>query len=194
YTKYHQIRFRMVTKLGISSIFLLGIIGIMLLLVFRRKVLSLIKQESRLVKSLQQKSWFHNPYSSGLVLFLWNTLMTAIVALLIFALMMTEIYIPYLHIVIFGLGTLACILAWATFSAAWVGSKKSRLTMASIGSSFYVLLGMYGLYEYITLKPSYPGEDVFMAALGFMGVMVVAAVALMTCFLFIGFQKREATH
>ncbi|WP_242450828.1 hypothetical protein [Priestia endophytica] len=181
-------------KLGISSIFLLGMIGIMFLLVFRGKVLSTVKQESRLVKSLQQKSWFHNPYTSGIVLFLWNTVMTAIVALLIFALMITEIYIPYLHIVIFGLGTLACILAWATFSAAWVGSKKSRLTMASIGSSFYVLLGMYGLYEYITLKPSYPGEDVFMAALGFMGVMVVAAVALMTCFLFIGFQKKEATH
>jgi hypothetical protein len=183
-----------VIKLGISLFFLLGIVGIVFLLIFKSKILSMIKQEGGLVKVLQKNSWFKSPYLSGIVLFLWNTLMTSIVAFSIFILILTKVDILYLHLAILVLGTLMSIWMWSTFNIAWVGSKKNQIKMASIGSSFYALLGGYVLYQYLTLKPSYPGDDLFMAALGLMAVLVIAVVALLTCFIFTGFQKKQPLH
>ncbi|MBG9930933.1 hypothetical protein ABD94_08100 [Bacillus aryabhattai] len=175
-----------------SLFFLLGLIGIMFLLIFKGKILSRIKQEGRWVQTLQKKSWFESPYSSGIILFLWNTLMTGVVAFFIFIL--TKVNIPFLHLVILGIGTIISIWAWSIFNIAWIGSRKNRFKMASIGSSFYAILGVYALYRYLTLKPSYPGEDLFMAALGLMAVLIIAVVALLTCFVFTGFPKKEQLY
>ncbi|RAS76668.1 hypothetical protein [Priestia endophytica] len=180
--------------MGITSVFLLGIIGVIFSLIFKSKILSMIKREGTLVRFLQNRSWFKNPYSSGIVLFLWNTLITSVVALLFLILVLSGIDIAFLNIAVLGGGTIVSIVAWSTFNIAWSGSRKSRIKMASIGSSFYVLLGVYALYQFLTLKPSYQGEDVFMAALGLIAVLIIAIVALLTCFVFTGFQKRQHLH
>ncbi|MED4758615.1 hypothetical protein [Priestia megaterium] len=180
--------------MGSSTFFLLGILGVIFALIFKGKILSMVKQQDKLVGILQNKPWFKSSLSGGIILFLWNTFMTGIVASLIFLLILTKVNIPFLHIAIIGLGTITSIWAWSTFNIAWTGTTKNRIKMASIGSSFYVILGIYALYQYLTLKPSYSGEDIFMAALGLMAVLIIAIVALLTCFVFTGFQKKQPLH
>ncbi|MFL0475572.1 hypothetical protein ACH0CI_26685 [Priestia sp. 179-F W1.4 NHS] len=180
--------------MGSTTFFLLGILGVIFSLVFKTKILSTVKQQDKLVGILQNKPWFKSAVSGGIVLFLWNTFMTGIVAALIFILILTKVNIPFLHIAIIGLGTIASIWAWSTFNIAWTGTTKNRIKMASIGSSFYVLLGIYALYQYLNLKPSYNGQDIFMAALGLMAVLIIALVALLTCFIFTGFQQKQPLH
>jgi hypothetical protein len=65
--------------------------------------------------------------------------------------------------------------------------------MASIGSSFYLLLGIFFLYKYMNLKPSYPGDDTFMAGIGLLFGIIVTLVAWITCFIFTALinKKRE---
>ncbi|PAC36886.1 hypothetical protein CEJ87_04575 [Caldifermentibacillus hisashii] len=62
--------------------------------------------------------------------------------------------------------------------------------MGAVGSSFYIFLTIVFVYWFITLKPDYPGQDLFMAALGLMMAILVTTVAAITCFLFTGFSSK----
>lgn len=54
--------------------------------------------------------------------------------------------------------------------------------MAFAGSSSYILLFVFGLYNNLTLEPTYPGEDLFMASLGWLIFCLVTATAFVTSF------------
>lgn len=82
------------------------------------------------------------------------------------------------------------IFSWVLINNAWQGTKRNRLKVGAVGSSFYIFLTFIFAYWFVTLKPSYPGEDTFMGAIGLIFAIIVTTVAFITCFVITGFSKR----
>ena len=92
------------------------------------------------------------------------------------------------------LAVIGSIFLWVIVNKSWQGTKRNRLKMAAAGSSFYLFLSIAFLYMFVTLQPSYPGEDVFMKGVGILFALIVAAVAFITCYVFTGFSKKENNY
>lgn len=61
------------------------------------------------------------------------------------------------------------------------------MNMGFIGSSYFAFTMSLFIYWFITLKPSYPDEDMFMEAVGLVMAITVTAVAFVTSFYITGF-------
>jgi hypothetical protein len=118
-----------------------------------------------------------------------NAIFFSLAVLLIFLIGMLQI--PYLHLFVMGAAPIISIWFWSLMNVSWKGSKGNRIKMASIGSSFYLLLGIFFLYKYMNLKPSYPGDDTFMAGIGLLFGIIVTLVAWITCFIFTALVNKE---
>ncbi|WP_155891086.1 hypothetical protein [Ectobacillus panaciterrae] len=82
-------------------------------------------------------------------------------------------------------------MTWVFINRSWQGRRKDRLKMGLLGSSFYLFLVLFILYKWIILKPAFPGDDTFMAAIGLLFGMIVSIVAFITCFSFTAFSKQD---
>lgn len=171
----------------VSTFFLVGMILVLAMIIFSRT----LWVPSGVVERLSKKKWFQNHWVSGGYLFGINALYFGTTIFLLYLLMFTNI--PYLHIVLMFLATIVSIFTWSAFSAAWTGSFKNRLKMALTGSSFYLIVALIMVIQWLSVKPLYPNEDTFMRALGWMLGFFVSAVAFSICFIFTAFLgKRSA--
>lgn len=118
-----------------------------------------------------------------------NALLFLLTLLVIFGLM--SLTIPYLHLLAMLFAVVCSIFLWMAINKAWVGTRINRLKMSATGSSFYFFLTILFLYWFITIKPSYPGEDTFMRAIGILLAMIVTTVAFITCLIMTGFPKKK---
>jgi hypothetical protein len=66
--------------------------------------------------------------------------------------------------------------------------------MATVGSSFYVISSFLFIYWLVTLKPSYPGEDTFMRAIGLVLGVIVTTVAFISCFVITGYSNKKSVN
>ncbi|MCZ8495421.1 MULTISPECIES: hypothetical protein [Priestia] len=172
-----------------SIFFLAGMVLVLAMIIFSRT----LWMPSGVVERLSKKKWFQNQnhWLSGGYLFGINALYFGTTIFLLYLLMFTDI--PYLHIVLMFLATIVSIFTWSAFSAAWTGSFKNRLKMALTGSSFYLIVALIMVIQWLSVKPLYPNEDTFMRALGWMLGFFVSAVAFSICFIFTAFLgKRSA--
>ncbi|WP_394542603.1 hypothetical protein [Priestia aryabhattai] len=133
---------------------------------------------SGMVERLGKKKWFQNHWLSGGYLFGINALYFG-----------TTIFLLYL---LMFLATIVSIFTWSAFSTAWTGSFKNRLKMALTGSSFYLILALIMVIQWLSVKPLYPNEDTFMRALGWMLGFFVSAVAFSICFIFTAFLGKRS--
>ncbi|WP_141430533.1 hypothetical protein [Bacillus sp. 03113] len=172
-----------------TSILFLGLIGIILFFLFQNKFICHVNNNRRAVQILKGVKWFQNYWLSGIFLFFMNAGLFSVVVGLIFV--VGYFTIPFVHIIFMIAGVISSFYIWAIIRQAWVGMRVRRIKMALIGSSFYALLLLTFVYMYITLKPSYPGDDTFMAAIGLLFGMIVTAVAFVSCLVFVGLRKNE---
>ncbi|QCR31316.1 hypothetical protein [Lysinibacillus sp. SGAir0095] len=172
-------------------IFLLtgGMIGVLFILFFRSAIAESISGNNVLVKRLQKLQGFQKSYLAGFMLFLVNAILFMGCLLILYGL--TLVFIPYVHFIVMIIGIVLSIWFWMEFNIAWIGSKKGRIILASIGSSFYFGLTILFVYMYVGIEPYYPGEDTFMRALGLALASIVTAVACITCFVITGFSNRN---
>ncbi|WP_257146127.1 hypothetical protein [Priestia megaterium] len=171
----------------VSTFFLAGMVLVLVMIVFSRT----LWVPRGMAERLSKKKWFQNHWLSGGYLFGINALYFGTTLCLLFLPTFTNI--PYLHLVLMFVATIVSILTWSAFSAAWKGSFKNRLKMALTGSSFYLILALIMVIQWLSVKPLYPNEDTFMRALGWMLGFFVSAVAFSICFIFIAFLgKRSA--
>ncbi|WP_085520603.1 hypothetical protein [Tuberibacillus sp. Marseille-P3662] len=173
-----------------SLILLLGIGLIIMVLFSRQRIMNGVNAQHPLGQKLMRASWFQNHWLSGLLLFFINTVYFFSVLLIIFYLL-TIFTIPGIHLVVMLAAVILSIYTWVFLNVIWIGSNRDRLKMGSVGSSFYLFLFVYFLYRFVTLEPSYPGEDMVMAAVGLLFGMIVAIVAYLTCMAFTAFPRRE---
>ncbi|MBP0725455.1 hypothetical protein J5Y03_09665 [Bacillus sp. RG28] len=174
--------------MGFSAIFLLGIACVIIITLLKNRILPNINTENKLTKKLQHTKWYQNHYLSGGFVFIMNAILFSLAVLIIF--LVSMLHIPFLHLFVMGAATFISIWFWALINVSWKGRKGNRIKMGSIGSSFYLLLGIFFLYKLMTLKPSYPGEDTFMAGIGLLFGIIVTLVAWITCFIFTALVKK----
>ncbi|MBM7693747.1 hypothetical protein JOC77_003191 [Peribacillus deserti] len=101
--------------------------------------------------------------------------------------------IPYLHILVMFLAVILSVFLWMIVTKTWEGTTRNRLKMGAVGSSFFILLALFFLYWLMNLKPSYPGEDTFMEAIGLFFAIIVTAAAWITCFVITGISKKKTS-
>jgi len=175
--------------MSFSAIFLLGIVCVLIITLLKNSILSKISIENKLTKKLQQTKWFQNHFLSGGFVFIMNAIFFSLVVIIIF--LGSMLHIPFLLLFVMGAAPLLSIFFWSLINVSWKGSKGDRIKMASIGSSFYLLLGIFFIYKLMTLKPSYPGDDIFMAGIGLLFGIIVSLVAWITCFIFTALVRKE---
>lgn len=174
--------------MSFTFLFILGFIGILLVQFLKRPILAMVNDKNKIIRTLSHWAWYQNPWLAGLFIFAVNAVFFSITVFILFLLM--YFLIPYLHFFVMVSAVLISLYAWILFNKVWSGTKRDQLIMGAVGSSFYILLTIVFVYWFITLKPDYPGQDLFMAALGLMMAILVTTVAAITCFLFTGFSSK----
>ncbi|MCA1060641.1 hypothetical protein LCL96_17025 [Rossellomorea aquimaris] len=137
------------------------------------------------ITSLDKYEWFQNPWLIGVFLFVINLILFGTTALVLYGI--TYLMIPYIHLVIMVAATVTSILVWQSLVYAREWMKGERWKAGMTGSSFYLLLFLYILYEWNTYVPIYPGEDEFMSSLGFFIGELVTGMAFLICFVMVVF-------
>jgi hypothetical protein len=141
------------------------------------------------IHSMKRYSWFSNPWLVGLFLLGVNVLLFGLTGLILFGL--SFLMIPFIHLFIMLAAVVISILVWKSIASTRSWGKWDRLKTGVIGSSFYLILAIYFFYRSISYVPQFPGDDSFMATLGFMIGVVVTGVAFLTCFGIVVFTKSQ---
>jgi hypothetical protein len=174
----------------VTSFLFIGIAGITFLLILFKKnpALEGSAANQRMANTLRNAPWFQSQWKAGLFLFFSNALLFFAALLGLYFLLFLNI--PYVHLLIMFLATAISIHLWMVMKLAWAGSKKGRIQMSLIGSSFYLFVFIIFLYQYFSVQPEFPGDDPFMRAIGFFFGMIVSATASVVCIMTIGFSSK----
>lgn len=175
--------------MSFTSVLGIGILLVVIVLIKKQSLIEMVGSNRLIGINLSEKQWFHNKWMSGLFLFVLNAILFSLAVGLIFASGLLEV--PYLHILIMVAATFTSIYFWIVIRVSVKRAKKDRLIMGMVGSSFYMILFFVFLYMYITLDPSTPEHDTFMAAIGLMFGMIVAMVAWAACFFITAFSNKN---
>lgn len=162
-----------------TFLILIGIVIIAFGILKRKKISETSNFYIPIIRVISKQKWFSNPWYSGIFLFFVNVLLFGSTAFLL--IFLTKFTIPFLHIFIMIAAVGLSILTWKTISRSWHGTKKDRIKMGMVGSSFYLFLTIWIVYEWYNLKPAFPGDDTFMAAVGVTFGFIVSIVAFITC-------------
>ncbi|MDR9855153.1 hypothetical protein RJP21_16165 [Paenibacillus sp. VCA1] len=172
-----------------TFILLIGLLGMFLVILFKRPIANLLGNDNPLVHRLKNAIWFQNHWKSGIFLFVMNAALFFSTCLMLYVL--TYFFIPFVHFVVMFLAVTGSIILWLFINRAWEGTTKNRLKMGALGSSFYLFMAALFVCWLVTLKPSYPGDDPFMAAIGLMFAIIVVTIAFITCFVMTGFSIKK---
>nr|WP_090629506.1 hypothetical protein [Neobacillus massiliamazoniensis] len=175
--------------MSMSLILLIGLLGIFLVLLFKNPIIGLIGENNNLIIKLRNAKWFQNPWFSGAFLFVINAVLFFLTVLVLYVLM--YFFIPFVHLIVMFIAVIGSIFTWIIINRAWQGTKRNRLKMGAIGSGFYLFLTLIFVYRLVTLKPSYPGDDTFMGAIGLFFSIIVTVVAFVTCLFITGFTRKN---
>lgn len=169
--------------------FLVGVIGVIIALLFKRSLLNMIPDDHSWVIKLRNRQWFSNYWLAGAFLFCLNGVLFFGTLLILYALI--YLFIPFFHLLVMLFAVIGSILFWLIIHKAWCGIKQNRWKLGVIGSGFYLILTSVFVYMYATLEPTYPGEDMFMKGMGLFLAIIVTTVACITCFVITGFSHKS---
>ncbi|MFE8699882.1 hypothetical protein ACFYKX_04515 [Cytobacillus sp. FJAT-54145] len=176
--------------MGFSLIILVGLLGVLAIILFKNPIIQGLGTNNKLVNQLKHKAWIQNQWLCGAFLFFVNAVLFFSTGLILYGI--TFLSIPFIHLGVMIMAVILSVIFWSSVNLAWEGEKKKRLMMAGVGSSFYLILSAIFIYRLVTLEPSYPGEDTFMAAIGMMFGIIVTSVAFLTCFIMTGSKRKVA--
>jgi hypothetical protein len=153
------------------------------MLLIKNSILANINTKSNLSLKFQSTEWFQNPIYSGGFIFFMNAIYFSIALLLIFLSNKAGLHFLY-FLIVFAVLFLS-IWFWCLINVSWKGRIGERIMMASIGSSFYLLVGLFFLYKFMNLKSPHTSNG-FGLLLG----TIVSVIAFITCFLFTALEKK----
>lgn len=177
---------------SMSLVLIIGLLGVLLVTFYKGPITVILGKNNKLVHRLKNARWFQNHWLSGIFLFAMNAVLFFSTGLVLYVLM--YFVIPFVHLIVMFFAVIGSILLWVIINKAWQGTKRNGLKMGAIGSSFYIFLTFLFVYWFVTLTPSYPGEDTFMRAIGLVFAIVVTTVAFITCFVITGFSKKKIAN
>ncbi|MMZ55460.1 hypothetical protein D1872_173140 [compost metagenome] len=169
-----------------------GIVGLLFALLLQGVVFSPSRRLYGKLVAMEKNIWLQNPWRCGFVVFGFNAVLFTLVLAIAWGSMMASatsgILIPlFLYAPV---AVAVSILGWL-----WIGrirrhSFADRAKVALTGSGFYWLLSVAAWIRLQTLEPRFPGEDTFMAAIGFVFLLMIACVAAFLCTLLLGWPRR----
>jgi hypothetical protein len=171
---------------------LIGLLGLFLIIFIKRPIIEIIGENNKLVHKLKNAMWFQNHWLSGIFLFVMNAVLFFSTGLMLYVL--TYYLIPFIHLLVMIFAVIGSIFLWMIINKAWQSTNRNRLKMATVGSSFYVISSFLFIYWLVTLKPSYPGEDTFMRAIGLVLGVIVTTVAFISCFVITGYSNKKSVN
>jgi hypothetical protein len=174
--------------MGLSFILVIGVFSVVFLIIIRKSIFGMIDKNNKLVLFFKSKSFFHNCWLTGFFLFFMNAVLFCLTILLLVGLQFLNI--PFIHLVVMFLATVSSIFMWLVFHLSWQGERRGRFILGGVGSSFYLILTAWFFYKLVTIKPMFPGDDTFMASIGFTFGGIVTFVAFVTCFILTGFTTK----
>ncbi len=172
-----------------SLLLFVGLVGIVFVILFRNRLIQLTGNNNMLIDRLNHTTWFQNHWLSGIFLFGLNAFLFLLTGLILYLIM--SLIIPFIHLFVMLLAVIASISLWIIINKGFLGSKRDRIILGAVGSSFYLFLTLVFIYMLVTLEPTYPGEDIFMSAVGLSFAIIVTSVALLTCFALTGFSRQK---
>ncbi len=175
--------------LSLTSILFLSLILVLFIILFSRKIARFKIFDLKVMERLSKKDWFKSPWKTGIFLFLVNAFLFVTTALLLY--LVSLLFIPFIHLLIMLAAMLFSLYVWILISRYWEGTRYDRYKLGLVGSSFYGFLSLIILYRYVNLKPAFPGDDVFMAALGLFFALIVTTVAFIACFSITSFTGKN---
>ncbi|MEK5080768.1 hypothetical protein MKX73_17740 [Solibacillus sp. FSL W7-1436] len=178
--------------MSLTLFLFMGLVGVFFLTFLKAPLMNLLGEDNFLISKLNNAEWFQNYWLAGIFLFIANAILFFSTALLLYVL--SYFLIPYVHLLVMILAVIGSIFLWMTINKTWHGTRKNRLKMAAVGSSFYLILSIILIYMFVTLEPSFPGDDPFMRAIGLLMGIVVTTVAFLSCFIFTGFSNRKEVN
>lgn len=89
------------------------------------------------------------------------------------------IFIPSSTPVFMVLSPVISVISWVFIKGSFIRSFLQRLQAFLLGFSVYFVLLVFFTYRFYTIKPSYPGEDMFMTGLGYMMGSIVCFFAIL---------------
>lgn len=178
--------------MSLTLLIFIGLFGAFFITFLKSSLINLFGENNILLFKLKNAGWFQNYWLAGIFLFFINATLFFSTALLLYA--MTYFIIPYVHLLIMTLAVIVSIFLWIIINKAWQGTRKNRLKMGAVGSSFYMILSLMLIYLLVTLEPFYPGEDTFMRAIGLVMGIVVTTVAFISCLIFTGFSNKKEVN
>lgn len=153
-----------------SILLLAGLILTVILLVKQREWAS-AGFMTVLSYKLKGSSFTKRYWVAGGALFAANTALLGIAFVIMF-------FLPFGTI----LGLILCIplslFTWLFFSEIWEGNYKDKVKMACLGSSFFLILMVWAVWDYMTMEPAYPGDDLFMVWIGLIFSLILGFGAL----------------
>lgn len=148
-----------------------------------------IRDKSALIQKLRNVSWFKSHWRTGFFLFFMNAVLFTFTGLFLY--IVTLVHIPFIYLIGPVLGVIMSILLWIIIRKEWQGTKVDRLKMGLTGSGFYAMLALLFIFWLASIKPSFPGEDMMMHAMGLLMGSVVTIVAFVICFGITGFTQGD---
>ncbi|WP_391115788.1 hypothetical protein [Psychrobacillus sp. L3] len=178
--------------MSLILILLIGLVGVFLILLMKRPLIEILGENNKLVLKLKNAIWFQNHWLSGIFLFFMNAVLFFSTVFMLY--MLAYFSIPFIHLLVMIFAVIGSIFLWIIINKASLSTKKNHWKMATVGSSFYIILSLMFIYWLVTLKPSYPGEDTFMNAIGLVLGVIVTMVAFISCFVITGYSNKKADN
>jgi hypothetical protein len=178
--------------MGIIFIFIFGLLGVLILIVFSNSMLEVLREKNHLEYFLRGKKIFQHYWFAGIILFLINVLLFFLTMIILYVIQ--SFSIPFMHLVVMLFAVVSSIYFWLLVNLNWQGETRDRIKVGLIGSSFYLFLTVFFIIKYVTIKPLFPADDTFMRSIGFMLGIMVTSVAFVTCFSLTGLIRGKSNR
>ncbi|MGE8203470.1 hypothetical protein ACQKP0_02820 [Heyndrickxia sp. NPDC080065] len=121
-------------------------------------------------QNLKTRFDFKNAWTAGGSILVINIILIGLTILGVF-------FIPFSTPFFIVISPVVSVIAWVFIKESFRKPLLKRLHAVIVGQSIYIGLFIYLAYKNSTIKPSYPGEDMFMTGLGYMIGMIVCFFA-----------------
>lgn len=172
------------------SIVLIGSSLLLISLLFMKPfLLGLVSPMNKIARKLETAEWFQHPRWSGVFLFALNTLLFSSTAASLF--LLSFFSVPYVSLLIMVSAIIVSLLLWISIYHADQKSRRGRLEMGLIGSSFYVILFGFALFRIFSLTAHTSEQDQFMEFIGLFFVSIIALTAWIVCLAITGLYRKH---
>jgi len=160
-----------------------------------RKFYNRIGTNYEFLNKIKNKKWFQNHWICGLIVLFQNALLFSIASVLIYLISLPDILhdimdLQYFFIIVVLTITLTgSFLLWIIVRNIWQGTFANRMKMSIIGSSFYVLVELVCIYNFISTDYPLPDKELYFANLT---LVIEAALMFLANFIILGFRRIES--